>query len=125
MCFTFYTENQSQASHSSRHQKQYLYHILREQPIWKSLRFWNAAFFDALQTERANRPTPTKCQLNEYNSQEITDENKFQQNITFGQLGYEFIAKYSIKINNIYLVFVCSERSPIICIRLVYQKSYV
>ena len=121
MCFTFYTESQSQTSYPSRHQKQYLYHVLREQPIWRSLRFWNAAFFDALQTERANRPTPTKCQLNQYNSEDITDENKFQQNITFGQLGYEFWHNIPSKL----MTFVCAVHSHIICIPLVYQKSYV
>ncbi|XP_054164620.1 uncharacterized protein KIAA0513-like [Oppia nitens] len=89
MCFTYYHESYTQLSAhtSSRCHKQYLYNVLREQPIWRSLRFWNAAFFDALQCERANRPTPTQHQLIRYNSQEMTDENKFQQNITFGQLG--------------------------------------
>ncbi|CAG2115335.1 unnamed protein product, partial [Medioppia subpectinata] len=80
-------QQSQQSSHSCRPHKQYLYYVLREQPIWRSLRFWNAAFFDALQTERSNRPTPTQRQLNQYNKQDITDENQFQQNITFGQLG--------------------------------------
>ncbi|CAG2168456.1 unnamed protein product [Oppiella nova] len=93
MCFTYYHENYSQSSHASRPHKQYLYYVLREQPIWRSLRFWNAAFFDALQSERAHRPPPTQRQLNTFNTQDITDENKFQQNITFGQLGYELVDK--------------------------------
>lgn len=38
--------------------REYLYLYLRDQPIWHSLRFWNAAFFDALQCERANKPVP-------------------------------------------------------------------
>ena len=40
--------------------KSFLYMFLREQPIWQSLRFWNAAFFDAVQCERSRRPMPTK-----------------------------------------------------------------
>jgi len=88
MCFTYYHENQSQSSQHCQQQKQYLYHILREQPIWRSLRFWNAAFFDAVQCERANnRPTPTRFQFHQYNSEDMRDEAKFQENITFGQLG--------------------------------------
>lgn len=38
--------------------REYLYTYLRDQPIWHSLRFWNAAFFDALQTERKHHPVP-------------------------------------------------------------------
>lgn len=38
--------------------REYLYTYLRDQPIWHSLRFWNAAFFDSLQMERSNKPVP-------------------------------------------------------------------
>lgn len=113
--------------------REYLYIYLRDQPIWHSLRFWNAAFFDALQCERAHRPVPqtklrssTKACNGHRNSLprsdndrslsisskdddeideegdlnvaedaieeknhlfELTEDVKFQQNITFGQLG--------------------------------------
>lgn len=109
---------------------------LRDQPIWHSLRFWNAAFFDALQCERANKPIPStrsftkvprrrsrissgvasgdvvgsgsdddddedtatsdgaKSEIlqgelleRERKKLEIDDDQRFQQNITFGQLG--------------------------------------
>ena len=40
--------------------KHFLYSYLKDQPIWQSLRFWNAAFFDAVQYERARRPVPTR-----------------------------------------------------------------
>lgn len=40
--------------------KSFLYMFLKDQPIWQSLRFWNAAFFDAVQCERSRRPMPTK-----------------------------------------------------------------
>lgn len=41
---------------------EYLYTYLKDQPIWHSLRFWNAAFFDALQSQRAHRPVPPTIQ---------------------------------------------------------------
>lgn len=86
---------------------EYLYHYLRNQPIWQSLRFWNAAFFDALQCQRVHRPVPTsnksKDQVSvkststtsspnpndneDYNDDVFKDDQLFQQNISFGQLG--------------------------------------
>lgn len=77
MCFTFY--------HESRHDhcKTFLYSYLCEQPIWQSLRFWHAAFFDAVQTERARKPVCTSEDDPDFQ----TDDSMFQENITFGQLG--------------------------------------
>ncbi|KAK7498094.1 hypothetical protein BaRGS_00010682 [Batillaria attramentaria] len=63
--------------------KSFLYMFLRDQPIWQSLRFWNAAFFDAVQCERSRRPMPTNSAANDT----MTDDRNFQENITFGQLG--------------------------------------
>ena len=40
--------------------KHFLYNYLKDQPIWKSLQFWNAAFFDAVQCERERKPIPTR-----------------------------------------------------------------
>lgn len=90
--------------------REYLYHYLRAQPIWQSLRFWNAAFFDALQCQRVHRPVPTannksKDQVsikststssspNPSNDNDTDDfvvdvreDQQFQQNICFGLLG--------------------------------------
>ncbi|KAK0060847.1 protein IWS1 isoform X2 [Biomphalaria pfeifferi] len=64
-------------------EKVFLYTYMRDQPIWQSLRFWNAAFFDAVQCERSRRPMPTNTDGNET----VTDDKQFQENITFGQLG--------------------------------------
>ena len=41
-------------------EKNFLYSFLCDQPIWQSLRFWNAAYFDAVQCERARRPVTTR-----------------------------------------------------------------
>lgn len=96
--------------------REYLYTYLRDQPIWHSLRFWNAAFFDALQTERKHRPVPpTKSttqpaktdDTTSYNALavpeaerssstsacdrtdpfELQEDKKYHQNLSFGQLG--------------------------------------
>lgn len=79
MCFTFYYETR----HGKQRQKNFLYSYLREQPIWQSLRFWNAAFFDAVQNERARKPVCTS----EDGHDSQNDDSMFQENITFGQLG--------------------------------------
>ncbi|XP_055643491.1 uncharacterized protein KIAA0513 isoform X2 [Toxorhynchites rutilus septentrionalis] len=55
MCFTFYHDIDVPGCEPYR---EYLYTYLRDQPIWHSLRFWNAAFFDSLQTERKHQPVP-------------------------------------------------------------------
>jgi len=49
MCFTFFLEVNKEGEEPAR---QFIVPYLREQPIWKSLRFWNAAFFDAVHSER-------------------------------------------------------------------------
>lgn len=96
-----------------------MYTYLREQPIWHSLRFWNAAFFDALQCERIHNPVPAvhppskenycdrssiaetsdfddKSSIsstsnmgrnNDNRLKVLHEDQQFQQNISFGQLG--------------------------------------
>lgn len=110
MCFTYYHQPASRpwsnntgaktpisANLSSNNpgNKQYLSSVLRDQPIWRSLRFWNAAFFDAVQAERvtfftssrtaAHRP-PSSVMISSL-QQEALDDWQFQANVTFGQLG--------------------------------------
>lgn len=69
--------------------RQYVYECLKEQPIWRSLRFWTAAFFDSVQSEREknciNKGT-TRLQMQ--TEEEVRDEEIYIENITFGQLGY-------------------------------------
>lgn len=84
MCFTFYYQSKA---NNSTDKKEYLFTYLKDQPIWHSLRFWNAAFFDAVQCERSHRSVPTRKDLRHYSPEEISDEKQFQENITFGQLG--------------------------------------
>lgn len=107
MCFTFYYEVEVPGCEPYR---EYLYTYLRDQPIWHALRFWNAAFFDAVQYERSHRSIPptllppeprpsstddddvaTESNQNseamKRNSDVIRDDQLFLQNICFGQLG--------------------------------------
>ncbi|GIY03055.1 uncharacterized protein KIAA0513 [Caerostris extrusa] len=85
MCFTFYHERINRDGRPSC--REYLFSYLKDQPIWRSVRFWNAAFFDAVQCERANRQIPTRDDLGQYSAEDLRDEKKFQENIFFGQLG--------------------------------------
>uniref|UniRef100_K7BIJ9 KIAA0513 n=3 Tax=Pan TaxID=9596 RepID=K7BIJ9_PANTR len=84
-------------------EKIYLYTHLKQQPIWHTLRFWNAAFFDAVHCERTKRsPTTSFCCRSRgdageeeekrekwcHMTQEERDDSlRFNENITFGQLG--------------------------------------
>lgn len=114
MCFTYYHQpasrpwsggnsrsnaatNKNSNSNNNISNKQYLSSVLRDQPIWRSLRFWNAAFFDAVQTERVtffessrsadhhHRP-PSSVMISSL-QQDALDDWQFQANVTFGQLG--------------------------------------
>ncbi|XP_008575913.1 PREDICTED: uncharacterized protein KIAA0513 homolog isoform X1 [Galeopterus variegatus] len=78
-------------------EKVYLYTHLKQQPIWHTLRFWNAAFFDAVHCERRKRSPTTRGDAGEeeekrekwrHMTQEERDDSlRFNENITFGQLG--------------------------------------
>ncbi|XP_050728248.1 uncharacterized protein KIAA0513-like isoform X1 [Eriocheir sinensis] len=85
MCFTYYHEAHTPGGQNRT--KEFLYSYLRQQPIWRSIRFWNAAFFDALQCERSLRPVVTREEVESNRLQAVTDELHYQENITFGQLG--------------------------------------
>ncbi|XP_008826125.1 uncharacterized protein KIAA0513 homolog isoform X2 [Nannospalax galili] len=68
-------------------EKVYLYMHLRQQPIWHTLRFWNAAFFDAVHCERRKRSPTTREKWYHMTQEERDDSLRFNENITFGQLG--------------------------------------
>ncbi|XP_078257041.1 uncharacterized protein KIAA0513 homolog isoform X1 [Rhinoraja longicauda] len=67
--------------------KIYLYTHLKQQPIWHSLRFWNAAFFDAVHCERRKRSPTTREKWCHMTPEERDDTHRFDENIAFGQLG--------------------------------------
>lgn len=68
-------------------EKIYLYTHLKQQPIWHTLRFWNAAFFDAVHCERRKRSPTTREKWGHMTQEEREDSLRFHENITFGQLG--------------------------------------
>jgi (p)ppGpp synthase/HD superfamily hydrolase len=41
--------------------REYLFNYLRDQPIWHTLRFWNAALFYALQKDKVPKTNMEKC----------------------------------------------------------------
>lgn len=64
--------------------REYLFTFMREQPIWLCLRFWNTAFFDAMQTERdhrimANQKKQERRKAKQKAKAELADEQQQQQ----------------------------------------------
>lgn len=77
----------SEPPEEKREEKIYLYTHLKQQPIWHTLRFWNAAFFDAVHCERKKRSPTTREKWCHMTEEEKEDTSRFNENITFGQLG--------------------------------------
>ncbi|XP_053557095.1 uncharacterized protein KIAA0513 homolog isoform X2 [Bombina bombina] len=76
-----------QSTDEKKGEKIYLYSHLKQQPIWHTLRFWNAAFFDAVHCERRKRSPTTRDKWYHMTQEERDDSLQFNENITFGQLG--------------------------------------
>lgn len=97
MCFTFYHEPISSPRNSGQHcsaavnaaqqSRQYLYQYLKEQPIWRSHRFWSAAFFDSVHCEKAKSPIHERIAMKGISQVEREEEAQLQENTVFGQLG--------------------------------------
>ncbi|XP_061677461.1 uncharacterized protein KIAA0513 homolog isoform X2 [Syngnathoides biaculeatus] len=77
----------SEAPEEKKGEKVYLYTHLKQQPIWHTLRFWNAAFFDAVHCERKKRSPTTREKWCHMTQEERDDTSKMDENIAFGQLG--------------------------------------
>ncbi|XP_029992280.1 uncharacterized protein KIAA0513 homolog isoform X2 [Sphaeramia orbicularis] len=77
----------SEAPEEKKAEKVYLYTHLKQQPIWHTLRFWNAAFFDAVHCERKKRSPTTREKWGHMTQEERDDSSKIDENIAFGQLG--------------------------------------
>ncbi|XP_078114179.1 uncharacterized protein KIAA0513 homolog isoform X2 [Sander vitreus] len=77
----------SEAPEEKKGEKVYLYTHLKQQPIWHTLRFWNAAFFDAVHCERTKRSPTTREKWCHMTQEERDDSSKIDENIAFGQLG--------------------------------------
>ncbi|KAJ7374851.1 hypothetical protein OS493_005204 [Desmophyllum pertusum] len=83
MCFTFFLEVNKDGEEVMR---QFIVPYLRDQPIWKSLRFWNAAFFDAVHGER-EIPAIPRDMWHSWSPQEQSEYQECDKNSTFGKLG--------------------------------------
>lgn len=77
----------SETPEEKKGEKIYLYTHLKQQPIWHTLRFWNAAFFDAVHCERKKRSPTTREKWCHMTQEERDDSSKIDENIAFGQLG--------------------------------------
>uniref|UniRef100_A0A8C4QZY3 SBF1/SBF2 domain-containing protein n=1 Tax=Eptatretus burgeri TaxID=7764 RepID=A0A8C4QZY3_EPTBU len=66
--------------------KAYLYSHLKQQPIWHTSRFWDAAFLDAVHSERNKQSPTTHQKWYLMTPEERDDENRTNENLTFGQL---------------------------------------
>ncbi|XP_062276603.1 uncharacterized protein KIAA0513 homolog isoform X1 [Scomber scombrus] len=77
----------SESPEEKKGEKVYLYTHLKQQPIWHTLRFWNAAFFDAVHCERKKRSPTTREKWCHMTQEERDDSSKIDENIAFGQLG--------------------------------------
>uniref|UniRef100_A0A3P8N9S6 SBF1/SBF2 domain-containing protein n=1 Tax=Astatotilapia calliptera TaxID=8154 RepID=A0A3P8N9S6_ASTCA len=91
-CYISSSSSVSGAPEEKKGEKVYLYTHLKQQPIWHTLRFWNAAFFDAVHCERKKRSPTTRMKRNMEKWCHMTDEEKkdsykIDENIAFGQLG--------------------------------------
>lgn len=79
MSFTYYTMNPCVKSQNNNNQvKLFVYECLKDQPIWKSMRFWTAAFFLSMQSE---------LKRSENSNMKQHEIALIQKNIAFGQLG--------------------------------------
>uniref|UniRef100_UPI00358FD0C4 uncharacterized protein KIAA0513 homolog isoform X2 n=2 Tax=Myxine glutinosa TaxID=7769 RepID=UPI00358FD0C4 len=67
-------------------EKAYLYSHLKQQPIWHTSRFWDAAFLDAVHSERNKQSPTTHQKWYLMTPEERDDENRTNENLTFGQL---------------------------------------
>ncbi|KXJ22126.1 uncharacterized protein KIAA0513 [Exaiptasia diaphana] len=85
MCFTFYHEF-NPGDEVDTPKKEFLTAYLSSQPIWQSMRYWNAAFFDAVHSERGS-PAISSKEWESWSSQEQLDYQECDKNSLFGKLG--------------------------------------
>lgn len=67
--------------------KNYLYNLLKDQEIFKSIRFWTSAFYESVIIERNNHPVFVDKQRGKLSNEKRDEELDCSKNITFGLLG--------------------------------------
>jgi len=78
----------------------FLYQELLYHPIWKSIRFWNAAFFHAVHTERKMRVRSNNT-FSKQTDAEKEESHEVHRNIYFGQLSSFLSNMQAFGISNI------------------------
>ncbi|KAL0478688.1 hypothetical protein AKO1_008317 [Acrasis kona] len=81
MSQTFYRVN------SENGEREYLQGYLKDEPLWKDMRFWEAAFFDALSYERKRSQFPKRKKWKHMNKSAREDATIQHENMAFGMLG--------------------------------------
>lgn len=88
MMFTYYYEpNCDKGAPVSAKPKTYLYTLLKDQQIFKSIRFWTSAFYESVVTERSNHPVFVDRGQGKLSNEKRNEELDCSKNITFGLLG--------------------------------------
>lgn len=86
MCFTYHFISTNLSGHEAgQSSKQFLYEYLKEQPIWKSNRFWNSSFLLATHVDRKKR----NCGLPGWKSLDLEQKKEFEvgeENSAFAHL---------------------------------------
>lgn len=75
--------------------KMYLYSLLKDQEIFKSIRFWTSAFYESVIIERNNHPVFIDRGQGKLSNEKRIEESDCSKNITFGLLG-SFIHNMSL-----------------------------
>ncbi|THD19874.1 hypothetical protein D915_009461 [Fasciola hepatica] len=83
------------ANMNDRGQLHYLYSLLRDQPIWQSMRFWNAAFFTTLQRKRSRQTIPAGFEGEEA----LRMEREMHDNTTYMELSKFVWRMFALGIN--------------------------
>lgn len=73
----------------------YLYILLKDQEIFKSIRFWTSAFYESVIIERNNHPVFADRQQGKLSTEKRLEESDCSKNITFGLLS-SFIYNMSL-----------------------------
>lgn len=88
MMFTYYyIQNCDKTSSANSKPRTYLYTLLKDQQIFKSLRFWTSAFYESVVMERSNHPVFVNREQGKLSNERRNEELDCSKNITFGLLG--------------------------------------
>jgi len=86
MCFTYnFTSTNAIGRTAGQSSKQFVYEYLKDQPIWKSLRFWDSAFLMAIHADRTKR-IGAMSGWNTWDQQQKDDFEIGEENSAFAHL---------------------------------------